>query len=97
MPARPPPPGAVRSGQPRGVARRDPSRAEDGGVDAGAEVGLAEIGRSYADFVADYRPELAHGVFHTAEGWVIFMVALVMLVLFHQAVTVVVRMIRARQ
>jgi exosortase len=47
--------------------------------------------------VADYRPELAHGVFHTAEGWVIFMVALVMLVLFHQFVNVVYRMIHARK
>lgn len=30
-------------------------------------------------------PEYAKGFFHTASGWVIFMVALVILVLFHQA------------
>ncbi len=30
------------------------------------------------------KPELAEGVFHTAEGWVIFMVALVILILWHQ-------------
>ncbi len=47
--------------------------------------------------VADFRPELAHGVFHTAEGWVIFMVALVMLALFHQFANLVYRMIHARK
>jgi exosortase len=32
------------------------------------------------------KPELAEGFFHTASGWVIFMVALVILLLFHQCV-----------
>ena len=32
------------------------------------------------------KPELAEGVFHTASGWVIFMVALVILMLLHQAI-----------
>jgi exosortase len=36
--------------------------------------------------LADYKPELAHGFFHSAEGWVIFMVALVILAFFHQIV-----------
>jgi exosortase len=36
--------------------------------------------------LSNWRPELAHGFFHSAEGWVIFMVALVILVLFHQFV-----------
>lgn len=36
--------------------------------------------------LSDYKPELAHGFFHSAEGWVIFMVALVILVFFHQIV-----------
>jgi exosortase len=31
------------------------------------------------------KPELAEGAFHTASGWVIFMVALAILILFHQA------------
>lgn len=32
-------------------------------------------------------PELGEGVFHTAEGWVVFLVALAMLAAFHQAVS----------
>lgn len=36
--------------------------------------------------VSEYNTELAHGFFHSAEGWVIFMVALVILVIFHQLV-----------
>jgi exosortase len=35
--------------------------------------------------LSQYRPELAHGFFHSAEGWVIFMVALGMLAAFHLA------------
>jgi len=35
---------------------------------------------------SEYDPELARGVFHYASGWVIFMVALVILVAFHQFV-----------
>jgi len=34
--------------------------------------------------IAEYKPSLAHGFFHSAEGWVIFMVALLILALFHQ-------------
>lgn len=33
--------------------------------------------------LSEYKPELAEGFFHTAEGWVIFMVALAMLIAFH--------------
>jgi len=47
--------------------------------------------------IADSRPELAHGLFHTAEGWVIFVVAMVMLALFHQFVNIVYRMIHDRK
>src|SRR5882724_1907904 len=36
--------------------------------------------------IAEIKPELAHGFFHSAEGWVIFMVALTFLALFHQVV-----------
>lgn len=35
---------------------------------------------------SEMNPELAKGVFHTFEGWVVFMVALVLLVLAHQLV-----------
>jgi len=34
--------------------------------------------------LTEYKPELAEGFFHTASGWVIFMVALVILVGLHQ-------------
>ncbi|MGA2131078.1 MAG: exosortase [Bryobacteraceae bacterium] len=34
--------------------------------------------------LTEYKPELAEGFFHTASGWVIFMVALAILVLLHQ-------------
>jgi exosortase len=34
--------------------------------------------------LTEYKPELAEGFFHSAEGWVIFMVALVTLLAFHQ-------------
>lgn len=36
--------------------------------------------------LSDYRPDLARGVFHFLEGWVLFLVALVLLVGFHQLV-----------
>ncbi len=38
-------------------------------------------------FLTEYKPELAEGFFHTASGWVIFMVALTILIVFHQAVS----------
>jgi len=34
--------------------------------------------------LTEYKPELAEGFFHTASGWVIFMVALAILIGFHQ-------------
>jgi exosortase len=36
--------------------------------------------------ISEYRPDLAQGFFHTLEGWVLFIVALVLLVVFHQFV-----------
>jgi exosortase len=36
--------------------------------------------------LSEVKPELAHGFFHSASGWVIFMVALVILAAFHQIV-----------
>ncbi|HBY60474.1 MAG TPA: exosortase [Solibacterales bacterium] len=35
---------------------------------------------------SEYNPDLAHGFFHTAQGWVIFMAALILLVAFHTLV-----------
>jgi exosortase len=37
--------------------------------------------------ISEWRPELAEGFFHTAQGWVIFMVSLFLLIAFHQALT----------
>jgi exosortase len=34
--------------------------------------------------LTEYKPELAEGFFHTASGWVIFMVALAIMVVLHQ-------------
>jgi exosortase len=46
--------------------------------------------------VSEYNPELARGVFHYASGWVIFMVALVILVVFHQGVNFLYRRLHAK-
>jgi exosortase len=46
--------------------------------------------------LGEYKPELAEGFFHGAQGWVIFMVALVILVAFHRAVNLVFRSRHAR-
>jgi len=34
--------------------------------------------------LSEYKPELAEGFFHGVSGWVIFMVAMFILILFHQ-------------
>jgi len=48
---------------------------------------LANASRvSLTGFLTEYQPELAEGFFHSASGWVIFMSALVMLIVFHQIV-----------
>ncbi|MDX2152715.1 MAG: exosortase/archaeosortase family protein [Bryobacteraceae bacterium] len=45
---------------------------------------------------SEFNPELAHGFFHTAQGWVIFMAALVMLIAFHSFVNLAHKLIQAR-
>jgi exosortase len=46
---------------------------------------VANAGRvTLTGVVAQFKPELAEGLFHEAQGWVIFMVALVIMVAFHQ-------------
>lgn len=45
--------------------------------------------------ISEYRAELARGIFHTMEGWVTFVVDLVLLVLLHQFVTRAYNAIRA--
>jgi exosortase len=44
--------------------------------------------------LSEYRPELAHGLFHTMEGWVLFVVALVLLMAFHQLINRIYRATR---
>jgi len=44
--------------------------------------------------IGGYNPELAEGTFHMAEGWVIFLVALAMLALFHRAASWIYRVVR---
>jgi exosortase len=34
--------------------------------------------------IAQFKPEMAEGLFHEAQGWVIFMIAFALLALFHQ-------------
>jgi exosortase len=54
---------------------------------------IANAGRvTMTGVIASFKPELAEGMFHEAQGWVIFMVALVILIAFHQAVLAIVRM-----
>jgi exosortase/archaeosortase family protein len=35
---------------------------------------------------SEINPEWAHGLMHTASGWVIFMIALIILVIVHQII-----------
>jgi exosortase len=49
---------------------------------------IANGGRvTVTGILTEYRPELAEGFFHESTGWVIFMIALCALLLFHQALT----------
>jgi exosortase len=50
-----------------------------------------------AGVMTQVKPELAEGAFHTASGWVIFMVALVILMLFHQAIVRLCRYLESRR
>jgi exosortase len=47
--------------------------------------------------LTEYDPDLAEGVFHTAEGWVIFMVALAMLVATHAVINRIYGAVHARR
>jgi exosortase len=55
---------------------------------------IANAGRvTLTGVVSQFNPNLAEGWFHEAQGWVIFMVALVILIAFHQAVLAVLRIV----
>src|SRR5438477_5679155 len=47
--------------------------------------------------MTEVKPELAEGFFHEAQGWVIFMVALVILLLFHQFLIRLLNFMRTRR
>lgn len=47
--------------------------------------------------IADFRPELAHGVFHTFEGFVIWIVSLVILAAFHHFVNAIYNILHAKR
>ena len=47
--------------------------------------------------LSEIKPELAHGFFHSASGWVIFMVALLILAAFHRIADRAYRVIDARR
>ena len=48
---------------------------------------IANAGRvTLTGVLSEIDPELAHGFIHTASGWIIFMIALVMLVTAHQVI-----------
>ena len=47
--------------------------------------------------LTEYKPELAEGFFHTASGWVIFMVALVILIALHQILNGGYRLLHAKR
>ncbi len=41
--------------------------------------------------LSEIRPDLAHGFFHSASGWVIFMIALFILVMVHQTISRIIK------
>jgi exosortase len=48
---------------------------------------VANAGRvTLTGVVSEIKPELAEGLFHEAQGWVIFMIAMVILITLHQAI-----------
>jgi exosortase len=59
---------------------------------------LANAGRvTITGILAEYKPALAEGLAHEAEGWVIFMIALAMMVGVHQLLSRVWALAKARQ
>ena len=44
--------------------------------------------------MSEVNPELAHGAAHTASGWVIFMIALAMMIITHQVINRAYRLFR---
>ncbi len=58
---------------------------------------VANAGRvTLTGVIANYKPELADGLFHEAQGWVIFMVAFAILAVLHQLLVRVAKMTEKR-
>lgn len=58
---------------------------------------VANSGRvTLTGFASEYNPELAHGFAHTASGWVIFMIALAIMVLTHQILSRIYNAVKRR-
>lgn len=59
---------------------------------------LANAGRvTFTGVVSQFNPELAEGWFHEAQGWVIFMIGLAILVAVHQLIVRTANIIQARR
>lgn len=58
---------------------------------------VANAGRvTLTGVLTEIKPELAEGFFHTASGWVIFMIALMILIGFHQVISKIYRSLHVR-
>jgi exosortase len=58
---------------------------------------VANAGRvTLTGVLSEYNPELAHGTTHTASGWVIFMIALAMMVVVHHIFNTIYRAVSRR-
>jgi exosortase/archaeosortase family protein len=47
--------------------------------------------------ISQFKPDLAEGWFHEAQGWVIFMIALAILIAFHQLIIRTCNIVSRRQ
>lgn len=59
---------------------------------------IANAGRvTVTGLLSEYRPELAQGFFHAVEGWVVFVIALLILIVVHQAIDRIYSWIRGKK
>ena len=59
---------------------------------------VANAGRvAFTGVISQFKPELAEGWFHEAQGWVIFMIGLTILVAFHQLIIRTINITRKKQ
>jgi exosortase len=58
----------------------------------------ANAGRvAFTGVISQFKPELAEGWFHEAQGWVIFMIGLTILVAFHQLIIRTINVVRRKR